>query len=175
MAFRKIVLAVLVFVAVAGIGIATLEIADSAKAEGDRTPVNVTNESIVQEVGIWQFVNKAIEDDTAGFRENVTVYNSSDVELTEGTDYEWNATDGTITYFNTARVTDGATGNISYTYLQNTRPVSVLSRVIDPVVALVSWSPLLAGGLGLSVILLAVGAIVARYVGGGGGNIQRRR
>lgn len=174
MAYRKYVVAVLLFVAVAGIGIATLEIADSAKDGADRQPVNVTNESIVQEVGLWQFTNKALEDDTAGFRSNVTVFNSSDHELVEGTDYEWNETDGTVTYFNTQNVTDGNTGNISYTYLENTRQVSVLSRVIDPVVGFVSWSPLLVGGLGLAVLLLAAAAIVTKYVGGSGG-VQRRR
>lgn len=175
MAYRKLVIAVLLFVAVAGIAFGTLQIADSARGQADYTVQNVTNESIVQETGIWQYVNEALNDDTAGFRADVTVYNSSDVELTEGTDYEWNATDGTITYFNTASVNDGATGNISYTYLENTRAVSVLSRVIDPVATFVSQAPLMVGGLGLGILLLAAAVIVTKYVGTGGGGVQRRR
>lgn len=167
--------AVLLFVAVAGMGVATIQIADSAENSADVTTENVTNESIVQEVGVWQLVNKAVEEDTAGFGDTVTVRNSTNATLVAGTDYEWNATDGTITYFNTQNVTDGATGNISYTYYQNTRSVTLLSRVIDPVVALVSWSPLLVGGLGLGVVLLAAAALVSKFVLGSSNQVKRRR
>lgn len=174
MAFRRYVIAVLLFVAVAGMGFALLEIADASRNDAARTGELQVNESISQETGLWQFVNRAIEDDTAGFNETVTVYNASDAELVPGTDYEWNSTDGTIKYSNTANVTDGATGNITYAYFQNTRSVNVLSRVVTPVVTFLSWSPLLVGGIGLGVLLLAAVAILMRYVGGSSGPQTRR-
>jgi hypothetical protein len=165
-AYGRYVTWIIVFVAVVGIAFATLTIADAARNDGARVADSVDNESIVQEVGLWQFTNQALDDDTAGFNETVTVYNSSGDELTRGTDYEWNATDGSITYFNTANVTDGLTGNISYAYFRNTQPVNELAQIVAPVVALVSWSPLLVGGLALAMILLAAAALVGRYMGG---------
>lgn len=164
MAFRRYVIAVLLFVAVVGVGFATMQIADSGRDSADRVPANVSNESINQQVDIWQFVKEATDDSTAGFNETVTVYNSNGDELVKGVDYHWNATDGTISYENTASVTDGNTGNISYVYFENTQQVNVLSQVIDPVVALASHTPLMAGGLGLGVLLLAAVAILSRYM-----------
>lgn len=166
MAFRRYVIAILVFVIFVAAAFTMMIVADLSEDSAAQVADNVTNESINQQVDLWQFVNKAIEDDTAGFNESVTVYNSSDVELEEGVDYEWNATDGTIKYHNTAKVNDGETGNISYTYFRNTQEVSELSKVIDPIVAFVSRSGLFVGGLGLVVVFLAFGSLVARYLGG---------
>lgn len=164
MAFRRYVIAVLVFVAVVGMGFATMQIADAGRNGAAQTPANVTNETISQQTGLWQFVKKATDDTTAGFNESVTVYNSSGGELVKGEDYLWNASDGAINYQNTVNVSDGATGSISYTYFENTPDVNVLSQVIDPVVALAGHAPLMAGGLGLGVLLLAAVAVLSRYM-----------
>jgi hypothetical protein len=168
MAYRTYVIAVLLFVAVAGMALATLTMVDAARNEGARVADSVDNETIVQEVGIYQFVNQALDDDTAGFNETVTVYNNSSAELTRGVDYEWNSTDGSIKYLNTPNVTDGATGNISYAYFRNTQDVNALAGIIGFVVGFVGWSPLLVGGLGLGVVLLAAAAILTKFIGDSG-------
>lgn len=175
MAFRTYVVAVVLFVAVVGVAFATLQITDTARGEANRIQEFQENESISQEVGIWQFVNKAVADDTAGFNDNVTVYNSTGVELERGTDYEWNESDGKINYKNTPKVTDGNVGNISYVYFRNTPDVNALSGLIDWVVNFVSWSPLLVGGLGLGVLLLFAAAFFSRVLDRGGRTVERRR
>lgn len=173
MAFRRYVIAVLVFVVFVGGAFAMFQVADAGSDSAARTAENVTNESINQQVGIWQYVNKSTQEHTAGFNETVTVYNSNDQELTKGEDYQWNATDGAIKYENTASVTDGETGNISYAYFENTQDVKGLSSIIDPIVAFVGRGGLLAGGLGLVVVLLAFGALIARYIGDSGPQTNR--
>lgn len=164
MAFRRYVVPVLLFVMVVGVAFGTLQMTDAAADSAAREAVNVTNESVSQQVGLWQFVNKATADHTTGFGENVTVYNASDAELTEGVDYRWNSTDGSIYYENTANVTDGDVGNISYTYYRNSQEVRGLSRVINPIVGFVAQFPLFVGGLGLGILLLAAVAILSRYL-----------
>lgn len=166
MAFRRYIIPIVLFVLVVGVAFGTMVVADAASDDAAREPVQVTNETISQQTGIWQFVKNATVDSTAGFNESVTAYNASGAELVKGVDYEWNASDGTIQYIDTANVTDGATGNISYIYFKNTPDVQVLSQIIDPIVTLVSHSPLLVGGLALGLMLLAAAAILARYMGG---------
>lgn len=164
MAFRRYVIPIVLFVLVASVAFGTIVMADTASDSAARDAATVTNESISQQVGVWQFSKQALEESTAGFNESVTAYNSNGAELTKGVDYEWNATDGTITYYNTQNVTDGATGSLSYTYFENTQEVQALSQIIDPIVLFVSQSPLLVGGLALGIILLAAVAILAKYM-----------
>lgn len=173
MAFRRFVIPIVLFVLVAGIAIGTLTIADAASDEAARTAENVTNETINQQVDVWQYVNRSLDDSTAGFNESITAYNNTGVELTKGTDYQWNATDGTIKYENTPRVNDNTNGNVSYTYFENTQNVNALSAIIDPLVLFVSQTPLLIGGLALGVILLAAAGILSKYVGDSGPKTNR--
>lgn len=165
MAYRRYVVPIVLFVLFAAMAFGTMMVADFGSNDAARNAANVTNESISQQVGVWQFVNKATVEHTAGFNESVTVYNSSGDELVKGTDYEWNASDGTISYYNTANVADNEAGNISYTYFKNTQDVQLLSDIIDPIVLFASQSPLLIGGLALGIILMAAVAIVAKYMG----------
>lgn len=78
--------------------------------------VTVTNETVTQDVGNYTAVSAAGDEGVKGFLDDEVVYNSSDVQLTEGTDYEWNETDGTIKFLSTTDTTDGANANITYTY-----------------------------------------------------------
>lgn len=50
------------------------------------------------------------------YNDSVTVYNSSGVELVDGTDYEWYQDNGSVAWFDTPDTTDGETATISYTY-----------------------------------------------------------
>lgn len=166
MAFRRYATAIFVFVIVVAAAFTVFLVADAAEDSAAQTADSVDNETINQQVDIWQFVSKATEDRTAGFNESVTVFNSSGDELTKGEDFLWNASEGTINYQNTANVTDGENGNISYTYFRNTKEVNTISQIIDPVVALIGNGGLLVGGLGLVVVLLAFVTLVARFFSG---------
>lgn len=56
----------------------------------------------------------------AYYDEDVTVYNSSDDLMTEGTDYEWYTSNGTIEALSGAGLADGGDGNITYSWQQTT-------------------------------------------------------
>lgn len=164
MQFRRYVVAVAIFVLFVGGAFTIYAAADAAEDSAAQEPDEVVNESINQQVDIWQFVDKATVDSTAGFNESVTVYNSSGTELTKGDDYLWNASSGTINYQNTASVTDGATGNITYTYFENTEDVKALDSVIDPLVTFVGNAPILLAGFGFIIVFLVIAGIVNKYV-----------
>jgi hypothetical protein len=74
------------------------------------------NESVTQDVGNWTEVVR--HDDVVGYLDNETVYNEVDNELTEGTDYEWDTTNGSIYWYDTGDTTDGAEATVIYSYLQ---------------------------------------------------------
>lgn len=175
MAFKRLAVAVAVFVILVGGAFTAYYVADYGADSAAQEPAQVTNETISQQVDVWQFVGKATEEHTAGFNESVTVYNSSGVELTKGTDYEWNATRGTIAYRNTANVQDNVNGNITYTYFENTEGVQILSGPIGGITDAIGWLGVLGAGFSLIVLLLAVAALVARAFSGRGGPPRTNR
>jgi len=161
MAFRELVIAVAVFTIFVTGAFTAFQVADLGQKDAPAEPRNVTNESIPQEYDAYQFVDNATLQYTAGFNESVTVYNNSSVELTEGTDYEWNETDGTILFKDTAKTNEGDPANISYTYLYNTQRVREVSTPINTIVQAIGRTGFLAGGLALVVLLIAFGGFVA--------------
>ena len=115
--------------------------------------VTVTNETVTQDVGNWTAVDAADKEGVKGFLDNEVVYNSSDTELTEGTDYEWNETDGTIKFLSTASTTDGNNANITYTYdYMGDDQVSTVQRISQA---------MLLGGV---VIIVLFAAVVLRVL-----------
>jgi hypothetical protein len=166
MVMRTIVVAAAVFVIFAAAAFAGFQIATAGQNDAATVDRKAVNESLTQQVGIYQLVDAAEDEYTAGFNDTVTVYNSSDVELTEGTDYEWNSTDGTILFTNTASTSDGAAANITYQYQENTEAVKTLDGPVGAVVSAVGELPLLAAGLGLSSILIGLAVFVGRRLTG---------
>jgi hypothetical protein len=73
---------------------------------------SVTNESITVDYSAPQSVSES----GLEYDDTVSVYNSSGAELAAGTDYDWNATDGTVTFQNTSATADGEAATISYQY-----------------------------------------------------------
>lgn len=67
---------------------------------------------------------------------SVTVNNSTDVEMTEGTDYEINYTDGTIKALSGGDLTDGNTATIDYNYEQPTYVEDGTTRTLIDLVPL---------------------------------------
>lgn len=164
-------IAVMLFVITVAVGFAAYQMADSAQDQAASTEQEVTNETLVQRYGVWQLVDKATGEYTAGFNNTVTVYNNSSAELVAGTDYEWNATDGTITFYDTASTNDGEQATITYQYEENTDAVKDLSGPLGPVVFGLGQLPKMAAGLGFFVMLIALAAVILRS----NNNLKTRR
>jgi len=75
---------------------------------------SVENESQVADVGNWT----ALDPPTKANRylDNETITNPADQTLSEGTDYEFNTSAGTVLYYGSSKVTDGATMDVEYWY-----------------------------------------------------------
>lgn len=113
----------------------------------------VTNESVT--IGFDQ--PSAVEPPTEalGFEPNATVFNSSDTELVNGTDYEWRPSDGTIAWFDTANTTDGETATVTYQFEARTQRTRDINGVMFAFGKALPYLVLIAG----------VGAVF-RYGGG---------
>lgn len=173
MGFKRFVVPFVLLVIFAAGGVVVYQAADYAMDDADRVEKTVENETLVQETAAYQYVNKSLETFTAGFNDSVRVWNASDVELTDGTDYDWNETDGTIRFYDTARTNDGSTANITYDYLENTQDVKTLWGPVSGIVAAVGETPLFVAGLGLVVLLIVVAGFFAKKMTGGGPRTNR--
>lgn len=165
---RTIVVAVVVFAIFAAGGIAAFQVSQQSQNQAAQVQDTQTGEQIVQETGIYQFVDRAQDDFVVGFNDTVTVRNSSGTVLSEGTDYEWNSTDGTIKFINTSSVQDGQAGEINYGYEENTQEVQRVGRPLRSMTEAIGRLPLVAGGLGLSVLLIGFAGFLARVFGESG-------
>lgn len=166
MVFKRLVIAVAVFAIFAAGAFTAYQVADLGQKDAPADPRNVTNETLIQEYDAYQFVPNATKEFTAGFDDNVTVYNNTSHELTEGEDYEWNETDGTIIYKDTASTDEGNESTISYTYYWNTQRVREVSGPLKALTQAIGRTGLLAGGLALVIFLVAFGGLVAKRIGG---------
>jgi len=90
--------------------------------------VDVTNESITVDYNNLVFVN---EEPTEGeYEETVTVYNDTDALLTDGTDYEWYASNGSVKWYDTNATQAGEAAAISYTYEDPTEDQAAMSGAL---------------------------------------------
>lgn len=149
-----------------GIGVAW-----SAGAAYQDTPAkvhNVENETI--EVNFSSQTAVDAPGYTLGFYENETVYNSSGAELEEGDDYQFNATTGEVTWYNTAELTDGESASISYSYDAKIRTARALKNVIALPLRLALPAAILIA-LVVAIAGLAIGLV--RLSGGGSSHSTR--
>lgn len=163
MVFRTLVIAVAVFVLFVGGGFTAYQVASQSQDAAARTNVTVENETLVQQVDVWQLVDKAQSEFTLSFNSTVTVYNESDTELTEGTDYDWNATDGTIQFLSSANTTDGNNATITYEVTENTEAVQDINGPVDTIVAALGSNGIYIAGFAFVVLFLAFAGIVGKY------------
>lgn len=56
--------------------------------------------------------------------------------LVEGTDYSWDTSDGSVTWFDTANTSDGAAAQIDYRAYQRTRETAMSWTIIAPLMSL---------------------------------------
>lgn len=165
--FKSVMVAVMMFVLVTVVAFGGYQVADASQDGAATVDRTVTNETITQYYDTWQLVNKSTAEFTAGFSDSVTVYNSTDTELTRDVDYAWNATDGAILFYDTPSTNATANATITYEYQENTNTVKQLAGPIGVVVKGLGQLPLMAAGLGFAVIFFAVGAIVLKQTRGG--------
>lgn len=153
---RPLAYGVLVFVVVL---IAALAIAWAAGAEYDEldgADYTVDGETQNASVGSWTALNPPTK--ASYFYDNETVTNSTGTQLTEGTDYEFNASGGSLTYFNTQSVTDGEEMTVDYAYAGPSPGSRSLFGVIS-----IPIDYVLPAGLLISMAMTIVGLSVALY------------
>lgn len=143
--------------------------ASAAYDDAGEETTTVTNESITADVGNWTEVNAP--DYALEFKDDETVYNSSDVELVENTDYEWNTTNGSVKFLNTQNVSDGESMRITYNYTAKVpvaRTIKGSTTLLFPALAMLTL-------LSVGMVAVAIGADLSGLFGrnGGGGVIGR--
>lgn len=175
MRFRRLVIPVLVFVILVGAAFTAFQVSDYAQGSAAENPdaITVDNETILQQVEMWQFVQASQEPYTTGFDENVTVYNHNDDELEEGVDYEWNATHGSIYFYDTADTSDNDPANVTYDYYENTEDVKTLGQPLQVITSFLGYSGYIGAAIGLVIMLLAFAGLVARNFADSGPGTNR--
>jgi len=164
MVFRTLVIAVAVFTLFVGGGFAAYQVADTSQNESARTTTTVENESLVVQYDVWQLTDKAESRYTLSFNNSsVAAYNESGAELVRGTDYEFNSSDGTIAFRDTANTTENTTATITYTVTENTETVQDIGGPLNTVVSALGQNGIYIGGFALVVFLLALAGIFGRY------------
>lgn len=122
------------------LGIGAVAFAPAYAAGGER--VSVANESITVDYSGTQ----SVDESGLQYDDSVTVRNSSGAVLDAGTDYEWNATDGSVAFQNTSATTDGSEAAISYQYRQETDQGQAVAGVLSGLGKFVTFGLLLLGG-----------------------------
>lgn len=173
--FRSIVVAAAILVVFAAGAFTAFQVADVGQSDAPDVPRTATNESIVVEYDTYQYVDNATAEFTTGFNNSsIHVYNNDGAELTRGTDYEWNNSDGSVLFLNTTATTEGDGASITYEYFKNTEAVQEVSGPLTATVEAIGWVGVAASGLALVVLLLAFGGFVASRIGSSGAPRSRR-
>jgi hypothetical protein len=152
------------FVLVGVLGIAWAVSAEYQNAP--ETNYTVTGEEVIADVGNTSTVDAP--DYALRFWDNETVYDSDGNVLVEGSDYEWNATTGTITWLSSTTYSDGETMTVDYAFVGKTEQARTLRTVLSVPVEIV-----LPAGV-LVVVAMAVAGLGAGVYALFGGRSQRR-
>lgn len=100
-------------------------------ANDNTTTLLVENESVTIDFQNASSVDPPQE--ALGFEPNATVFNSSGVELINGTDFRWHPSNGTIEWFDTANTSDGEAATVTYEFLARTERTRGINRVMNVV------------------------------------------
>lgn len=157
--------------------VAALGIMWAVGAEYDRAPEQaetVNDEPIVVDKGNWTATDHP--DYALSFYDNETVRNSSGSQLSEGTDYEWNTTNGSVYWYESSTdVTDGEEASITYSYAAK-RPGTrrVMSVVSIPVRYVLPFSLLVLLAMTMAGLGIGLYRFTDRSFSGRGSNFRRR-
>lgn len=91
----------------------------------------VENESIT--VDYTDTVPVAVQGENVDYSDTVEVYNSTGVELVNGTDYVWLQDDGAVDWQDTNATTSGGTATINYTYYEPPEVNRTIADIMNPV------------------------------------------
>lgn len=139
-----------VLIAVAGIawagGAAYSDVPDEVTTTSTTVEQNVGGETLV-----------ATPPYATTIYDNETIVTESDVTLTEGTDYDWNSSEASITWYNTTDTTDGANATLTYSYAAKPDAARqgedimqpLLTRALPAALLLVVGFTIVGVGLGL--------------------------
>jgi len=103
--------------------------------DAPETTHSVTDEAATADVGNWTSVDAP--DYATSFYDNETITNSSGTQLQEGSDYDWNASTGSIRWYDTASVDDGESMSVDYSYRSKTETARNLKFVLDVPISIV--------------------------------------
>lgn len=158
MVFKRLVIAIAVFTLFVAGAFTAFQVADTGQNAAAKTLQTQVNQSVVIEHDTYQYVNT--DQYTAGFTDNTTAYYNNST-LSEGSDYYWNESDGTIRFDNSVG-TEGETANLTYEYYENTQAVKDVSGPLSVVVEAIGRTGLLAAGLAFVVLFLFFGGFIAQ-------------
>jgi len=127
--------AVLLIVGVGAVAFQPAFISGSDRADAtESVTVDYNNSSVVSESGLR-------------YSDTVTVTNASGSELSEGSDYNWNAEAGELDFINTSSTSDGESATITYEYREASDQQRTVATVVQSLgLPLVVLLFLLAGG-----------------------------
>lgn len=128
------------FVIITALSFTLFQVADVGLTQAGTEDLEQQNETLVVSFDNDVHVSQSPVNNNRyvqGFEDDEVIRNSTDTELTEGTDYEWNTTDGGVTFINTSSLSDGENVNITYNYSRNIEEVregdAILQSVIEAV------------------------------------------
>jgi len=123
------------------LGIGAIAFAPAYEAGGER--VSVANESLTVDYD----TNQSVDESGLRYDSTVTVRNASGVELNRGTDYEWDADNGTVAFANSSATSGGDEATITYAYRRATDQGRTIAGVLSGLGQFLTWALfLLAGG-----------------------------
>lgn len=147
----RIVLAAMALAILAMMGLVAVD----ASLQANGTQKVVDNESFSPNPG-----NLTVLDDSkieeARYNNSIRVWNASQLEMVEGTDYEWYSDNGTLKTIAGGRLAGDNTGNVTYGYL-------LLTEEQDEMEALISMIPMIIGPGILFTLLLVFTAFIGGF------------
>lgn len=121
--------AVAIFAVVILVG--AVPVALSSTLEQSATGQTITNETFTPTGGTVTTLNESNRADVL-YNESVTVYNDTDVRMTDG-NYTWFATNGTLKTTAGSQLADDPSGNVTYGYLDTTEDHLTLTAVFSTI------------------------------------------
>lgn len=168
LAYGVLVFAIVLFSALA--------IAWAVGAEYDDTAdesFTVENETLTADVGNWTALSPPTK--ASFFYDNESIEDASGGQLSEGSDYEFNATEGTVLVYASGSVTDGDTLTVSYVYAGPSEGTRLLFGVIElPVRYVLPASILLSFGFTMVGLAIGLHRFAGQLTGSGGTRFSRR-
>lgn len=137
---RESIFAIVAVVLLIGVGAAAL----SSGYEASSTEVQVTDEQATINFSDPTTVSEGTR--SLGWNETVNIETDGGTQLEDGVDYEWDAENGTVTWYDTGSTTAGDTALIDYRYRDTDEQTESLGSIFGGGYVVLSLLLLLIGG-----------------------------